>query len=149
MTTISEGPRSVADAVAGLDILSQAFIDGAYVDAVSGETFDSVSPITGEVVARVAAGDSADVDRADDAERLPDDRDVRIVACRGDLVVDLVDRLAVPGDALGLERDVDVRGVADRLPHVDRLEERQLLGVLGHQPGELLEHALALLRREP
>ena len=64
MTTISEGPRSVTDAVAGLDIRSQAFIDGAYVDAVSGETFDCVSPITGEVVAQVAAADSADVDRA-------------------------------------------------------------------------------------
>jgi len=64
MTTISEGPRSVDDAVAGLDIRSQAFIDGAYVDAVSGETFDCVSPITGETVVRVAACDSADVDRA-------------------------------------------------------------------------------------
>ena len=64
MTTISEGPRSVTDAVAGLDIRSQAFIDGAHVDAVSGETFDCVSPITGEVVAHVAAGGAADVDRA-------------------------------------------------------------------------------------
>jgi acyl-CoA reductase-like NAD-dependent aldehyde dehydrogenase len=64
MTTISEGPPSVADAVAGLDIRSKAFIDGAYVDAASGETFDCVSPITGEVVAQVAAGDTADVDRA-------------------------------------------------------------------------------------
>jgi 4-guanidinobutyraldehyde dehydrogenase / NAD-dependent aldehyde dehydrogenase len=64
MTTISQGPRSVTDAVAGLDIRSQAFVDGAYVDAVSGETFDCVSPITGEVVAQVAAADSADVDRA-------------------------------------------------------------------------------------
>ena len=57
MTIISEGPRSVTDAVAGLDIRSRAFIDGAHVDAVSGETFDCVSPITGEVVAQVAAGD--------------------------------------------------------------------------------------------
>jgi hypothetical protein len=32
MTTISEGPRSVAVAVAGLDIRSQAFVDGAYVE---------------------------------------------------------------------------------------------------------------------
>ena len=64
MTTISEGPRSVADAIAGLDIRSQAFVDGAYVDAISGETFDCVSPITGEVVAQVAACDAADVDRA-------------------------------------------------------------------------------------
>ncbi|HET9242853.1 MAG TPA: aldehyde dehydrogenase [Gaiella sp.] len=64
MTTISEGPRSVADAVAGLEIRAQAFVDGGYVDAISGETFDCVSPITGEVVATVAACDAADVDRA-------------------------------------------------------------------------------------
>jgi acyl-CoA reductase-like NAD-dependent aldehyde dehydrogenase len=64
MTTISEGPRGVADAVAGLDIRSQAFIDGAFVDAVSGETFDCVSPISGDVVATVASCDTADVDRA-------------------------------------------------------------------------------------
>jgi acyl-CoA reductase-like NAD-dependent aldehyde dehydrogenase len=64
MTTTTEGPRSVADAVAGLDIRAQAFVDGAYVDATSGETFDCVSPITGEVVATVAACDADDVDRA-------------------------------------------------------------------------------------
>ena len=54
MTTISEGPRSVADAIADLDIRAQAFVDGAYVDAISGETFDCVSPISGEVVMRGA-----------------------------------------------------------------------------------------------
>ena len=64
MTTISEGPRSVADAVSGLDIRAQAFVDGSYVDAVSGETFDCVSPIDGAVVAKVAACDTADVERA-------------------------------------------------------------------------------------
>jgi len=64
MTTISEGPPSVADAVAGLDIRSKAFVDGGYVDSLTGETFDCVSPITGEVVAQVAACDTADVDRA-------------------------------------------------------------------------------------
>ena len=64
MTTISEGPRDVADVVAGLDIRSRAFVDGDYVDALSGETFDCVSPITGEAIAQVAACDVADVDRA-------------------------------------------------------------------------------------
>ena len=64
MTTVSEGPRSVEDAVSGLDIRAQAFIDGSYVDAASGETFDCVSPIGGEVLAKVAACDAEDVDRA-------------------------------------------------------------------------------------
>jgi acyl-CoA reductase-like NAD-dependent aldehyde dehydrogenase len=64
MTTIQEGRRSVADIVAGLDIRSKAFVDGEYVDAQSGRTFDCVSPLTGETIARVAAGEAADVDRA-------------------------------------------------------------------------------------
>ena len=84
--------------------------------------------------------------RADDAERLADDRDVRVGPGRRDLVVDLVDRLAVPGDALRGERHVDVRRVANRLAHVDRLQQRKLLGVLGHQRRQLLEDPLALLR---
>ena len=45
MTTISDEPRSVTDVAAELAIRAQAYIDGAYVDAVSGETFDCVSPI--------------------------------------------------------------------------------------------------------
>ena len=47
-----------------LDLRTQAFVDGAYVDAVSGETFDCVNPATGETLAAVAACDEADVDRA-------------------------------------------------------------------------------------
>ena len=47
----------------------RAFIDGAYVDAVCGETFDSVDPATGAVLGKVAAGGAADVDRAVAAAR--------------------------------------------------------------------------------
>ncbi len=47
-----------------VEIRDRAFIDGAYVDAASGETFDCVNPATGEVLARVAACDADDVDRA-------------------------------------------------------------------------------------
>jgi gamma-glutamyl-gamma-aminobutyraldehyde dehydrogenase/4-guanidinobutyraldehyde dehydrogenase/NAD-dependent aldehyde dehydrogenase len=55
---------SVADAVARLNPEGRAFIDGAYVDALSGETFDCVSPIDGSVIAQIAACEAADVDRA-------------------------------------------------------------------------------------
>ncbi len=47
-----------------LDIRAQAFLDGEYADAASGETFDSVNPATGERLASVAACDAEDVDRA-------------------------------------------------------------------------------------
>jgi 4-guanidinobutyraldehyde dehydrogenase/NAD-dependent aldehyde dehydrogenase len=64
MTTLQEEPRTVAGVVAGLDIRTRAFIDSEYVDALSGETFDNVSPVTGETIVQVAAGDTADIDRA-------------------------------------------------------------------------------------
>lgn len=48
---------------------TQAFIDGAFVDAQSGETFDDIGPRDGTVIARVAAGDKADIDLAVAAAR--------------------------------------------------------------------------------
>ena len=47
----------------------RAFIDGDYTAAVSGETFSRVSPIDGRVVAEIASGDAADIDRAVAAAR--------------------------------------------------------------------------------
>ncbi|MBS0364389.1 MAG: aldehyde dehydrogenase [Proteobacteria bacterium] len=47
-----------------LKLRTQAFIDGRYVAAASGATFDTVNPATGKVLASVAAGDQADIDRA-------------------------------------------------------------------------------------
>src|SRR5579871_795115 len=52
-----------------LTFRTQAFIDGRYVDAASGATFDTVNPATGKLLARVAAGDSEDIDRAVAAAR--------------------------------------------------------------------------------
>ena len=48
----------------GLSFRHQAFIGGKFVDAASGETFDSINPATGEVLASVAACDAEDVNRA-------------------------------------------------------------------------------------
>src|SRR5215469_10577065 len=47
-----------------LEIRTQAFIDGRYLDAASGATFDSINPATGKLLARVAAGDAEDINRA-------------------------------------------------------------------------------------
>ncbi|WP_119168355.1 aldehyde dehydrogenase [Algihabitans albus] len=54
---------------AGLQFRSQAFIGGRYVDAVSGETFDCISPVDGRVLTQVAACGAEDVDRAVKAAR--------------------------------------------------------------------------------
>ena len=47
-----------------LEFRTQAFIDGRYLDAASGATFDCVNPASGKLLARVAAGDTEDIDRA-------------------------------------------------------------------------------------
>jgi phenylacetaldehyde dehydrogenase len=44
-------------------------IDGRWVAAASGKTFDSIDPATGEVLARVAEGDKTDIDAAVKAAR--------------------------------------------------------------------------------
>ena len=52
-----------------LTINGRAFIDGQYVAAASGATFDCVSPIDGRVLAQVASTDAPDVDLAVAAAR--------------------------------------------------------------------------------
>jgi len=44
-------------------------IDGKWVEAASGKTFESRNPATGQVLAQVAEGDAADIDRAVAAAR--------------------------------------------------------------------------------
>lgn len=52
-----------------LTFRNQAFINGQYVPAASGETFECVSPIDGQTVTEIAACDSEDVNRAVTAAR--------------------------------------------------------------------------------
>src|SRR5580692_2508568 len=52
-----------------LEFRTQSFIDGRYLDAASGATFDSINPATGKLLARVAAGDEEDINRAVAAAR--------------------------------------------------------------------------------
>lgn len=58
--------QSLADA---LQPRTQAFIDGRFVDAASGRTFDCLSPVDGRVLARVAECEAEDIDRAVAAAR--------------------------------------------------------------------------------
>jgi hypothetical protein len=45
------------------------FIGGKWLDSVSGKTFDTINPATGEVICNVAEGDKADIDLAVKAAR--------------------------------------------------------------------------------
>jgi len=40
------------------------YIDGAFVDSVSGETFDVLDPVTNQPYITAASGDKADIDLA-------------------------------------------------------------------------------------
>jgi gamma-glutamyl-gamma-aminobutyraldehyde dehydrogenase/4-guanidinobutyraldehyde dehydrogenase/NAD-dependent aldehyde dehydrogenase len=53
----------------GLRYPTQAFIEGNFVDAASGERFQRISPASGEVFCEVAAGGDEDIDRAVAAAR--------------------------------------------------------------------------------
>src|SRR5215469_18751277 len=47
----------------------QLFINGQWVEAASGKTFETPNPATGDTLARIAEGDAADIDRAVRAAR--------------------------------------------------------------------------------
>ncbi len=84
---------------------TQCFINGAWVPAKSGKTFETVNPATEEVLAEVAEGDAADVDAAVQAARAAlesgpwsrmDARDRgRLLYRLADLIEDELDELAV------------------------------------------------------
>jgi len=48
---------------------TKLFIDGQWVDAISGKTFATIDPSTEEVIAQIAEGDKADVEKAVAAAR--------------------------------------------------------------------------------
>ncbi|KAH9762161.1 Aldedh domain-containing protein [Citrus sinensis] len=48
---------------------TKLFINGEFVDAVSGKTFETIDPRTGEAIARIAEGDKEDIDNAVKAAR--------------------------------------------------------------------------------
>src|SRR5580658_2187272 len=78
------------------------FIDGEWVDAASGRTFDTPNPATGETLARVAEGDAEDINRAVRAARsafdgewsrlTPSDRG-RIIWRIGDVILEHAEEL--------------------------------------------------------
>jgi acyl-CoA reductase-like NAD-dependent aldehyde dehydrogenase len=66
-------PAEISLQPATLDFLSSApkrlLIDGEWVEATQGKTFDSLNPATGELLARLALADAEDVARAVQAAR--------------------------------------------------------------------------------
>ena len=101
----------------------QLFIDGEWVDAESGKTFETLNPATGETLATMAEGDAADIDLAVRAARrafedgpwgrmTPSERG-RIIWRIGDLILEHLDEFAEletldNGKPLAVARAADV-----------------------------------------
>src|SRR5437016_6092918 len=68
MTTIAAPSKSAKKSPVKIR-QTKMLIDGKWVDSVSGRTFESINPATGEVIAHVAEGEKADIDKAVKAAR--------------------------------------------------------------------------------
>lgn len=106
---------------------SQAFINGEYVDALSGDTFACESPINGKILTQVASCDAADADRAVKAARtafesgvwrdLPPAKRKQILLKFADLIAKNRDELALletldMGKPIRFSSSVDISGAA-------------------------------------
>jgi acyl-CoA reductase-like NAD-dependent aldehyde dehydrogenase len=69
MTTLPDSREAWQALADTLAIRRHPFIEGAPVEALSGRAFDCINPATGALLARVAEGDSEDIDRAVRAAR--------------------------------------------------------------------------------
>jgi aminomuconate-semialdehyde/2-hydroxymuconate-6-semialdehyde dehydrogenase len=84
---------------------AQLFIDGQYVHAHSGDTFDSINPATNEKLATVASADVTDTKRAIDVaartfssgiwSKMPVEERSAILCRMSDLILENVDELAL------------------------------------------------------
>ena len=59
----------VSKEIGKIDLKNQAFIDGKYCPAISGKTFDCISPIDGKKVTEIAECGKEDIDRAVNAAK--------------------------------------------------------------------------------
>ncbi|MEV9641666.1 aldehyde dehydrogenase [Mammaliicoccus sciuri] len=83
---------------------AKLFIDGQYVDAISGETFDTINPATNQKLATVAKGGEEDANRAIEAahkafasgvwSNMPVEKRSEILCRMADLILEKVEQLA-------------------------------------------------------
>jgi aldehyde dehydrogenase (NAD+) len=94
--TVTEGPKASR-------IQDRLFVGGRFVDALDGQTFETINPHDGSVLANVAEATPADVDRAVEAAAW-----VRLGATsRGRLLLKLADRIEEQADELATLESLD------------------------------------------
>ncbi|HXQ32173.1 MAG TPA: aldehyde dehydrogenase [Steroidobacteraceae bacterium] len=142
-----------------LPIEGRAFIDGKLTSALSGRSFDDISPIDGRMVAAVARCESPDVDAAVAAARRSferglwrhaDPKDRRRVLSRfAELIRADLERLAIletldVGKPILNSVNVDVPFAADCIAYYAEFADKLYDEIAPTGPNEL-----ALIRREP
>jgi 4-guanidinobutyraldehyde dehydrogenase / NAD-dependent aldehyde dehydrogenase len=142
-----------------LEIHTRAFIDGNYVDAASGQTFDSINPGTGKLLARVASGDTEDINRAVAAARAafrkgvwadqPPSLRQKVLKRFADLIRENTEELALletldMGKPIGVSLNVDVPLAARCIEWYAEAIDKIYDEVAPTGPG-----SLALITREP
>ncbi len=147
------------DRVKTLSIRTQAFIGGRYVDAASGQTFDDVSPSNGKLLARVAAGDAPDIDKAVAAARqafrkgswtnMPPGKRKRILQKFADLILANRDELALletldMGKPIGDSTKVDIPAAAGAIRWY-----AEAIDKIYDEVAPTSRDTLALITREP
>jgi len=148
-----------------IDKPRKMLIDGKWVNAVSGKTFPTYNPATGEVLAQVAEGDRADIDAAVKAARkafdsgpwsrmTPSERG-KLIWKLADLVDEHVEELATletldNGKALAIARAADVPLASDMFRYMagwsTKLEGTTIPISVPYTPGA---QYLAYTLREP
>jgi acyl-CoA reductase-like NAD-dependent aldehyde dehydrogenase len=138
---------------------TRLFVDGRFVDATSGETFESTSPRDGSVLARVSAANAHDVDLAVRSARAafedgrwresPPKERKRVMLRWAELVRAHAEELALldtleMGKPISEALRVDAGGTADTIAWYAEAVDKSY-GEVAPAPGD----ALALVTREP
>jgi len=144
---------------AQLELRHQAFIDGRYVDARTGATFECVSPIDGRVLAQIASCDAADAALAVGAARRSFERGVwshRSPADRKRVLLRFATLIRDHRDELALLETLDMgKPIRDSLavdiPAAARCIEwyAEAIDKVYDEVAPTAREALALITREP
>jgi gamma-glutamyl-gamma-aminobutyraldehyde dehydrogenase len=158
-TLLARGRETWEKSAAALRIEGRAFINGQHVGALSGRTFDDVSPIDSRVIGQVARCEAADVDAAVAAARATFDSGVwrrieprlrkRVLLRFAELIRADVERLALletldVGKPVHNAINVDVASCADCIAYYAEFADKLCDEVAPTGPNDL-----ALIRREP
>jgi gamma-glutamyl-gamma-aminobutyraldehyde dehydrogenase len=155
MTTLDDWTRLAGD----ISPRTEIFIDGKYRAALSGATFDSINPATGELIAKVSSAEEQDVDAAVASGRAAFESGVwsrsspshrkRVLQRLAELINDNAQELALldsmdMGKLVTEAHTVDVPSAADLFAFYGEAIDKQSGEIAPTEPGNL-----ALVTREP